>query len=360
MVGAKIAIADAQKDKQLMDKFIEQNLGLVKATITRLGIDITEDNFQDGCVGLLLAAKRFNPDYGAEFSSFAVPYIRGTVKRRYRDNASTDRTGAKVSRELVELYFRINKLEGKSLADSEICRRLDITPDRLNEARTAMQLRQHFDALVWTGKNGEDKQLSLYDAIPANHGFEEEITDSVFIEQLFDCLNARQALVLYWHLQGLSQEKVGEKVGITQVQVSRTLKTIIKIGKRFAEGGLRMRTPKITAEQLLDECREHGTDDEALQKIADKYGMTLGSVKQRVWKDKIKQKLRTAAEETKRQKNTYVLKPSAWEGKECTYAFRDGKLIIANKDGSQGTIAIKDFTAIINEIKELQRIREVG
>lgn len=151
---------------------------------------------------------------------------------------------------------------------------------------------------------------------------------------------------------------------------------------------------KIAEEQLLTECREHGTSIEALQEIAAKYGMTLGSIKHKVYTKGIAKKLKAekvekpvsqVVEDAAREifKNVYtppkaepvleippisnyiakpeqakkpsILKVMTWGGKECSYTFENGKLVIETKEG---TIQIDDYKTMLLEIQELIDNRE--
>lgn len=166
---------------------------------------------------------------------------------------------------------------------------------------------------------------------------------------------------------GLTQEEIGRTIGISQVQVSRILKNIGYVIKYNIKGGMAVRKQKITEEQLLAECMEHGTGKEACEIIAAKYGMMSGSIYGNIRKYRIEEKLRkkriqgelekekaqlseSIATIQPEQKKVSTLKPKAWGGKENTYSFQDGKLIITNKEG---TLPVEDIKAIIQELQEL-------
>ncbi|MBO8183631.1 MAG: sigma-70 family RNA polymerase sigma factor [Archaeoglobus sp.] len=372
-----IKIEEAKKNEVLMDQFVQENIGLVRAAIKKLGLDMhNEDYFQEGCIGLIEAIRNFNPKYGTKFSTYAVPMIQGRVKRYLRDYQIRSITGIKVSRELADIYLRYKRLHNKGMTDEEICTRLGITRDKLDYARQAMQGCMRLDADLPENRK-RDKPHRLSDIIPSDISVEDEALENAMreslLEQLFERLNERENRILHLYLQGSTQEKIAQIVGVSQAQVSRILRNIIEKGRRIAKGGVPMRKPKITDEQLLAECREHGTDEEAFEKIAAKYSMAVASVKNRFYRSGIKDILSHEEEKTTtvkepapvkkepikwyQDRTVSYLKVKAWEGKECTYTFEEGKLIISTKDGM---ISIEDYKTMLLEIRELVGEKETG
>ena len=88
------------------DKLVEDNLGLVHSCCQKFknrGIEY-DDLFSSGCMGLIKAIDNFNPDYGLQLSTYAVPVILGEIKQLFRNGGAV-----KVSRSLKELSMKINK-----------------------------------------------------------------------------------------------------------------------------------------------------------------------------------------------------------------------------------------------------------
>lgn len=374
-----VTIEEAQQSKEQMDIFIEENMGLVGKAIRQLHLPHIDDYVQEGAIGLLKAARRFDLSYGVQFSTYAIPMIIGEIKRHIRDYESFNLIGGlRVSREIRQIFFKSLKYEGYE--DSVICKELNITQEKLDEARIAMSTCKWLDADAHSEDNG-DAPITLHSIVPCAYNLEEEATDKIFLEEIKNIAekkcgeNAGRVVDLY--SKGLTQEEVSKVVGISQVQVSRTFR---KIGRKVfnVKGVERMRKRKITAEQLLAECREHGTGTLAWDIIAKKYDMTPGSVSNCISKHKIVKKLKeeaaqnaTAQKEKElpmlpentnvqhkeiegakqpEQKRTSLLKPKAWSGKENTYSFDRGRLIITNEEG---TLVISDFKTMIQELQEL-------
>jgi len=234
-----VRIEEAQKDKSLMDIFIQENMGLVRIAIKKLGLNpFDEDYLQEGCIGLIKAVKRYDPERGVEFSTYAMHIIQGHLQRYRRDYESTNLTGVKVSRGIKDIFFSSKTLSDKGMSDEEICKQLGISLEKLNNARQAMQHCASLDAEFDENVKGEEGR-SLHDIIPSDSGFEEEAVERIFREDfldwLFECLNEKQANILMLHLNGLNQICIAQKLGLSQVYVSRTLKKIIETGKQIAK-----------------------------------------------------------------------------------------------------------------------------
>ncbi len=211
------------------EEFIKNNFGLVHACCKRFtgrGIDY-DDLFQSGCMGLVKAARDFDESRGFAFSTYAVPVILGEIKRIFRD------TGAiKVSRSLKELSLKITaiteryeKENGEPITVSQLAEKLEVSVDEVNEALNSAK-----PVLSLTyNEEGEDKE---YDLIGSG---EDDIYNKVYISEILSKLPAvdRKIIVLR-HLVGLTQNEVAEKLGLTQVQISRKERKIIeKINENY-------------------------------------------------------------------------------------------------------------------------------
>ncbi len=212
------------KERQKRDEFIEENLGLVHSICKRFmgrGIDY-EDLYQTGCIGLIKAADGFDSERGLCFSTYAFPVIMGEVKRLFRD------TGAiKVSRSLKELSLKTvrqrdilsNKLGReptvKELADA-LCVEVEEITEALCVARPTVSLTYNSDDGV--------KELDL-----PSESLEDELSNKLSLDIAFETLSEKErSLMTLRYYEGYTQSKVAEALGMTQVQVSRTEKQLLK------------------------------------------------------------------------------------------------------------------------------------
>jgi RNA polymerase sigma factor (sigma-70 family) len=198
-----VTIEEAQGNKELMDIFISENMGLVRKAIDNLHIPPIEDYIQEGAIGLIKAAKRFDISYGFTFSTFAIPKIIGQIHQYRRDYGITSITGTKIPRSIKDIYYKSLRLE--HMDDEEICKELNITMVDLSEARLAMGYCGSLDFELPENRNGESGAL-VHDIIASTENTEEEAMDKIFKNEIIDCLfqhlNDEHTEILQLHLQG--------------------------------------------------------------------------------------------------------------------------------------------------------------
>ncbi|MCH3972333.1 MAG: sigma-70 family RNA polymerase sigma factor [Oscillospiraceae bacterium] len=201
---------------------ITQNLGLARACANRFrgrGIEY-DDLYQAACVGLVQAADRFDESRGLRFSTYAVPVILGEVRRLFREGGAV-----KVSRGLRDLS-RKAAAEAKAFAQqtgrmptvTELAEKLGVDAETAAQAMGAAQT-----PLSLTAEDGTGEELDIPD-----EAHEEELTDSLSLRQAIDQLGAQDRKLLYFrYFQSETQSQTAERLGMTQVQVSRREKKLI-------------------------------------------------------------------------------------------------------------------------------------
>ena len=202
---------------------IENNMGLVHACARRFigkGIEY-DDLFQAGCVGLVKAAGGFDESLGFAFSTYAVPAVLGEIKRLFRDGGAV-----KVSRALKEKSREIMKLSAEMSAEfdreptvSEIAERTGLTACEVSEL---LLVSQPPVSLTDSGE-GSERQFDLPVA-----GHEENITEQLSLGQCLGELGELERRIIEMrYFQGLTQSVCAERLGMSQVQVSRREKSIL-------------------------------------------------------------------------------------------------------------------------------------
>lgn len=208
------------------EEMIQNNMGLVHACAHRFqgrGIEY-EDLFQAGCMGLIKATDAFDWSRGVRFSTYAVPVILGEMRRLFRDGGTV-----KVSRTLKELSIRVMRererfyaRQGREPTVLELADQLDAPVEDIVEAIGAAA-----PAVSLTGSDDEDGQGGQMD-IPVDSE-EERITDLLALKQAMGVLDARdRSLIVFRYFQGKTQTETAKLLGMTQVQVSRREKKILK------------------------------------------------------------------------------------------------------------------------------------
>jgi len=215
-------------DKMARDILIERNVRLVWSVIQRFlhrGYE-SDDLFQIGCIGLMKAIDKFDLTYEVKFSTYAVPMIIGEVQRFLRDDGTV-----KVSRSLKELANKIRatkevltrKLE-RSPTISEIANELQLTNEEIAEAQEAARIPQSIHETVY--ENGGEA-ITLIDQLAENV---HEPVEKLAIMDAVDKLPKREQLIIFLrYYQDQTQAEVAARLNISQVQVSRLEKKILRM-----------------------------------------------------------------------------------------------------------------------------------
>lgn len=221
-------IASSQAgDRHAGEVLITENSGLIWSVAKRFvgrGADL-DDLYQLGCLGFLKAVDGFDPNYGTQFSTYAVPKIAGEIRRFLRDDGAV-----KVSRTIKEQAATIktakNRLTlqmGREPYISEICEATGLSAEEIALAESATSATESIQR-----ESGEDG-FSL-ENILSDTRTEEEMVERISLKQAVEKLPERENLVIklrYFH--GLTQQRVSTVLGVSQVQVSRIEKKAIGI-----------------------------------------------------------------------------------------------------------------------------------
>jgi RNA polymerase sigma-B factor len=214
-----------ERDEDARRVLIEQMMPLVRSLARRYANrgEPLDDLEQVGCVGLIKAVDRFDLERGLRFSTFAVPTILGEIKRHFRDRAWSVR----VSRGLQELSARVarevdrlsTKL-GRSPTVEDLAEATGSTPEQVLEA---LQGAQAYSTVPLDEPFGEDGEpvVRLGGEDPAYAASEERIE----LTRALRLLSERERrIVLLRFFAGLTQREIAERVGISQMHVSRLLR----------------------------------------------------------------------------------------------------------------------------------------
>lgn len=201
------------------DELVARHRGLAEAMAHRYqgrGI-AAEDLSQVAVLGLLKAIDRFDPDRGVAFSSFAVPTILGELRRHFRDHGWS----VSVPRRLQELRLRADHVReqlahelGREPTWVEVAQGCDASADEVAMALDGLR----------TAYRPESLERHLLDA-GSGDDVAGEVTTAVLVEQGLSSLPERDRRVVrlrYW--EGLTQQQIADRVGVSQMQVSRVLR----------------------------------------------------------------------------------------------------------------------------------------
>ena len=218
-------------DREACQEIIHTNDRLIWSIVQRYtgrGVEL-EDLFQLGCVGFLKAVEGFNTAYGTQFSTYAVPKIAGEIRRFLRDDGAV-----KVSRSIKERAAAIKKTRERLTGDfgreptvSELSEAMGLSPEEIASAETATSAAESIQRQ--TGEEG----FSLEDVL-CTDGMEEKLLEKLALREALRHLGEKERLVIqlrYYH--SLTQQRVAELIGVSQVQVSRIEKKALERLRTF-------------------------------------------------------------------------------------------------------------------------------
>ena len=213
-----------QGDKEARDTVFKENAGLVYSMAKRFaGRSVEmEDIVQIGSIGLLKAIDRFDISYDVKFSTYAVPMIIGEIRRYLRDDGML-----KVSRNLKENCARIysarealEKELGREPILEEVAKATELSVD---EVVMSMESLHKF---IYQG-DGND--ISLMDRLQEKENGQDAALNRIFLDEILKKLDARERqLIGMRYFKDMTQTEIAAEMGISQVQVSRMEKRILK------------------------------------------------------------------------------------------------------------------------------------
>lgn len=214
-------------NKEARDILVEKNLRLVWSVVQRFmnrGYD-PDDLFQIGSIGLIKSIDKFDLSYDVRFSTYAVPMIIGEIQRFIRDDGSVKvsrslkETGNKVRRKKDELTKKL----GRSPSVQEIANALDISTEEVVHAEEASKSPHSIHETVF---ENDGDPITLLDQIADQ---DTKWFDKISLEDAIRTLSERERLIVYLrYYKDQTQTEVAERLGISQVQVSRLEKKILK------------------------------------------------------------------------------------------------------------------------------------
>jgi RNA polymerase sporulation-specific sigma factor len=222
-------IAKSQAGDQLARKrMIEGNTRLVWSIVQRFasrGVEL-DDLFQIGCIGLMKSIDKFDLQFTVKFSTYAVPMIIGEIQRFLRDDGMI-----KVSRSIRELNFKIRhasdeflKVNERMPTTKELAQILDVSVDDIVLAADAMRdpnsiyeqlYERDGDSIILLDQVRDERSEMAFSYLP--------------LKDVVSRLDLREQMIIYLRYQlDYTQTEIAERLGISQVQVSRLEKKILQ------------------------------------------------------------------------------------------------------------------------------------
>ena len=215
-------------DEQAKEILVNENSPLIKSVIRWFkdkGVE-NDDLYQLGCMGFMKAILNFDCSYNVKFSTYVVPMVVGEIKRFMRDDGAM-----KVSRAIKGLNLKISKFidsfsaeNGHSPTISEISKHFKICEQdiilAMDSAKMPVSLYTPFD-------DGEEDGLSIIDRFDGQES--EDFVDKFALKDLIEKLDARdKKIILMRYFYDKTQSEIAERLGVSQVQVSRLENKILE------------------------------------------------------------------------------------------------------------------------------------
>ncbi|MDX3799166.1 RNA polymerase sigma factor SigF [Streptomyces sp. AK04-3B] len=208
---------------------IEMNMSLVRFAAGRFrsrGPEEMEDIVQVGMIGLIKAIDRFELTREVEFTSFAVPYIVGEIKRFFRDTTWAVHVPRRLQEARVQLARATEELRsrlGRTPTTEELAELMSLGEEEVREARLAAN-GYHSASLDAAVSGSEDGEAALQDFIGAEDQALELVEDFHVLAPLIAELDERDRQIIHMRfVEELTQAQVGERLGVSQMHVSRLL-----------------------------------------------------------------------------------------------------------------------------------------
>lgn len=215
-------------NKVALGNLLEQNTGLIWSIAKRFvgrGYDL-EDLYQIGCIGMIKCVRKFDFSYNVKFSTYAVPYVLGEIKKFLRDDGII-----KISRNVKELSNKICAIEkeymsktGEAISVKKLSEILNVSEDEICIALDSNKKIKSINEDAF-----EDGSFEEIERIENKEDESGKIIDKITINEMINELKERdREIILLRFYKEKTQTQVAKILGISQVQVSRLEKKILK------------------------------------------------------------------------------------------------------------------------------------
>ncbi|HEY9685758.1 MAG TPA: sigma-70 family RNA polymerase sigma factor [Coleofasciculaceae cyanobacterium] len=229
---------DQQNREKLRDQIVERVMPYVKKIahgLARRSTDPVEDLIQVGNIGLIKAVDKFNPLVGSSFKTYATYFITGEIRHYLRDKTSM----IKAPRQMYELYYRINQIVhklaeqlGRTPTDLEIADELQMPVNKVTQAQDIERRRLPVSLDQFLVSDGTSSETVYMERL-VDHSQSEVIENNenkMVLERAMGTLKEElREVVRMTYYDDLSQTEIAERLGISQMQVSRRLRKALEI-----------------------------------------------------------------------------------------------------------------------------------
>lgn len=219
--------------KEALDKLVKNNLPLVSAISRKFlnrGYEY-DDIFQIGCMGLVKAVNNFESKYNVKFSTYAVPMIMGEIKRFLRDDGliKVSRSVKNTARQLHYDREKLVKKLNREPTIEELSKFSGISTEEIVFATESTVNTQYLYDVV---HQDDGSPVLLIDKISKTVDEDTEVIDKIILKEAINNLDSKsRQIIILRYFKDKTQIQVAKLLGISQVQVSRIEKRVLKLMK---------------------------------------------------------------------------------------------------------------------------------
>lgn len=196
-----------------------------------------DDLVQVAMLGVLKAVERYDPDFGATFATFAVPTITGELRRHFRDTTwavHVPRRAKDMQHTVRVAVADLTQVLGRSPTAEEVASHTGARVEVVLEALEAARCYRKTPLMAGDSGDEESNDVAVFGSEDRGLG---AVEAAETVERLLTVLAPRERrIVELRYLQGLTQSRIAELVGVSQVQVSRLLRaSMAKLREELAD-----------------------------------------------------------------------------------------------------------------------------
>jgi len=220
-------------DKAALNRVVEKNLPLVSSISKKFlnrGHEY-EDIFQIGCMGLVKAVNNFDSKFNVKFSTYAVPMIMGEIKRFLRDDGII-KVSRSVKTTAKKLHYDRETLTKKLNRDptiEELSAFSGVSTEDIIVATEASNSLQYLSDVI---HQDDGAPVLLIDKLSETRSEDNDVVNKLVLKEVLNDLDVKaRQIILLRYFKDITQIQVARMLGISQVQVSRIEKKVLKIMK---------------------------------------------------------------------------------------------------------------------------------
>lgn len=224
-------------NSEAKETLLEHNTSLLKSILKRyLGKGVEYDDlFQLACMGFLKAITGFDESYGVRFSTYAVPMIAGEIKRFLRDDGSVkvSRALKKSAREMNRYIEQYSAEHGSQPSVKELAAAFSMDEGdvvfTLGSSKMPVSIYEQSDYK-------DEKSASLGEKLPAKDN-QDEMIEHMILKSAIEKLPEREKKIVFLrYFRDMTQSEVAQRIGVSQVQISRIESKIMRDFKKELSG----------------------------------------------------------------------------------------------------------------------------